>query len=526
MRQSMKFSIKLRRLLMGECRAYLNLTILSLFVLLSACATPMEPALTAKPPVKSEIERMYAKVLDNVHKMYLDEFPVDRLAISSLSGLKKLEPATSIKRDLGRISLLVNDTVIGNVAEPDHNNADDWAKAMDTLIGAIRNSSTKFATFDIEKIYKVTIDSILSKLDGYTRYAGKVAGRRNRETREGFGGIGVGVLLHSDGVRIERVTPNLPADRAGILPGDIVTVVDGTSLRGRSLQENVRLLRGPLGKPVQVTVQRPKRTVPLVLTLSRARIIATTVFYEAREHVAYFRITGFNQDTTSELRTEVEKALQIQDGPLTSLILDLRGNPGGLLDQAVSVADLFLHEGRISTTNGRHPDSLQLFDASQAKIAQGLPIVVLVNGASASASEVLAAALQDQRRAIVVGSSSFGKGTVQTVIRLPNDGELILTWARLLSPSGNALHKIGIIPTLCTSNAESAKSVLDRSLAASATHHQIATANLDSREAMTKRCPWQPHKGDDIDYAVAKRILEKPELYQAALRLSMPAAGS
>ncbi len=506
-------------------RAGLAVGTLALFMALAACSSPTAQNVTAKQPEKSEGEQMFAKVLGNIHKMYLDELPVDDLAIAGLSGLKRLEADASIKRENGKLSLLVNDTPVGIIAEPKRNSAEHWAEAIDELIGAGRKGSTKLATADTERIYKVTIDSILAGLDRYTRYAGRAEGRRNRETREGFGGVGVGILKHEDGVRVEHVTPNLPAARAGVVPGDIFIAVDGTPLRGQSLGRSVRLLRGPLGKPVQVTVQRENRPEPFVLTLSRTRIIPTTVRYTSSGNFAHLRITGFNHDTTLELQAGVVKATHELGPSLSGLVLDLRSNPGGLLDQAVSTADLFLRSGRISTTRGRHPDSLQLFDASEAEIAQDIPIVVLVNGASASASEVLAAALQDQGRAVIVGSSSFGKGTVQTVIPLPNDGELILTWARLLSPFGHVLNKIGVIPTLCTSNAENADSVFKRAFSASTTHPQLATAGLESRRAMMKRCPWQPHKNDDIDMAVAKRILERPELYKNALRLAAPVAG-
>jgi carboxyl-terminal processing protease len=497
----------------------------ALLIVLTACTAPVKPNITAEAQPKSEVARMYTKVLGHIHKMYLDELPVDRLAIAGLSGLKKLEADSRIRRENGRISLLINDTPVGHVTEPTRNDAENWAEAIDELIEAGRQGSTKLAAIDIETVYKVTIDSLLSDLDRYTRYAGRTEGRRNRESREGFGGIGVAILRHDDGVRIERVTPDLPASRAGIKPGDVFIAVDGTPLQGQSLRRSVRLLRGPLGKPVQVTVRRENRPDSFVLTISRTRIIPATVQYKIKGKIAYLRMTGFNQDTTKELRAGVHKATRELGPALEGLVLDLRGNPGGLLDQAVSAADLFLHDGRISTTHGRHPDSLQLFDASDAEIAQDLPIVVLVNGASASASEVLAAALQDRGRAVVVGSSSFGKGTVQTVIRLPNDGELILTWARLLTPSGYVLNKVGVIPTLCTSNAKNVIAVIKRAFTGSAPHHQIATTDIESRKALVSRCPWQPHEGEDLDITVAKRILEKPELYQNALRLSAPAAG-
>ena len=216
-------------------------------------------------------------------------------------------------------------------------------------------------------------------------------------------------------------------------------------------------------------------------------------------------MTGFNQGTAAELKKTVDRAHREIGPGLKGLVIDLRGNPGGLLDQAVDAADLFIVGGRISTTRGRHPDSFQLFDATKGDIGDGVPIAVLVNGASASAAEVLAAALQDQGRAVLVGSGSFGKGTVQTVLRMPNDGELILTWARLLAPSGYILNKLGVLPTLCTSNAKDAEHVLADSLKDGVADRQIAlrrgadSANAEMRETIRKFCPWRPRDGGDVD---------------------------
>jgi len=496
---------------------------------LGACTSGIQQNTVEKEVTASEAQRIYTTVLDHVHKMYLDEIPVSRLALEGLAGLRKLEPDAALRRESGRVALLVNGTMVGDVQEPVQGQAKQWAAVMDKLVAAGQKSSSKLSGAGSEKIYKVTIDALLSDLDRYSRYDGKTAGRQNRESREGFGGIGVSIVAHQDGVRIERVTPDLPAYRAGVVAGDVFTTADGAPLRGVSLRRGVQLLRGPMGKPVQVTVQRESLPDPFVLTISRTRIIPITVHYEKRNRFAYLRITGFNQDTAAELREGVTKAIEEFGDKLSGLVLDLRSNPGGLLDQAVNAADMFLQEGRISTTQGRHPDSLQLFDASEDEIAHGLPLIVLVNGASASASEVLAAALQDQGRAVLVGSSSFGKGTVQTVIRLPNDGELILTWARLLAPSGYILNQVGVLPTLCTSDTADAASAVKRAFMGNTTRRQIAmhhrVAGNGKRSAIAKPCPWQPHKGDDIDIAVAKRLLERPELYNHALRLTAPAAG-
>lgn len=510
-------------------RSHCRVGLFALCLSLAACTTGVQQDTAGKEVTASEAQRIYSTVLDHVHKMYLDEIPVSRLALEGLTGLRKLEPDAALQREGGRVVLLIDGTAVGEVLEPSLDQADQWAAVMDKLVIAGQKSSSKLLNAGSEKLYKVTIDALLSDLDRYSRYDGMTAGRRNRESREGFGGIGVSIVAHEDGVLIERVTPDLPAFRAGVVSGDVFTNVDGTLLQGVSLRRGVQLLRGPMGKPVRVTVQRENLPDPFTLTISRTRIIPATVHYEKRNRFAYLRISGFNQDTVSELREGVTKAMTDFGDDLSGMVMDLRNNPGGLLDQAVSAADLFLQAGRISTTQGRHPDSLQLFDASEEEIAHGVPLIVLVNGASASASEVLAAALQDQGRAVLVGSSSFGKGTVQTVIHLPNDGELILTWARLLAPSGYVLNKLGVLPTLCTSDIDGAAKALKRAFMGNTTRRQIAmhhrATESHQRSEIAKLCPWQAHNGDDIDIAVAKRLLERPELYNHALRLTAPAAG-
>ena len=212
---------------------------------------------------------------------------------------------------------------------------------------------------------------------------------------------------------------------------------------------------------------------------------------------------------------------QRENGRLDGIILDLRDNPGGLLDQAVSVADLFVDDGRIVSTHGRHPDSHQYFDARSDEVLDTVPMVVLVNGNSASASEIVAAALQDSGRAVVVGSNSFGKGTVQTVLRLPNEGELTLTWARFHAPSGYALHHRGILPDVCTSNVDSREQALrdldSGSLLISSTLQQAAISAEDEAAlaALRLNCPLR-EDDNAFDVEIAQRLLGDPDLFARA----------
>ncbi len=262
----------------------------------------------------------------------------------------------------------------------------------------------------------------------------------------------------------------------------------------------------------------------LTFSLTRAHIVPQTVNYRSEGSVGYLRVSGFNQSTAQTLREKILQAKREQGKALKGFVLDLRGNPGGLLDQAVSVSDLFLSRGRIVSTRGRHPDSHQFFDARKDDLAAGLPLVVLVNGNSASASEIVAAALQDAGRGVLIGSNSFGKGTVQTVLRLPNEGELTLTWARFHAPSGYALQSRGVLPDICTSGQDSdATKLLDRirlgelRVDREARTRAIALSDTTGLAALRALCPVN-ESNPELDLQVALGLLGDAALYAQALR--------
>jgi carboxyl-terminal processing protease len=232
------------------------------------------------------------------------------------------------------------------------------------------------------------------------------------------------------------------------------------------------------------------------------------------------RITGFNQGTARQVEESVEEAKAAYGKSLKGIILDLRGNPGGLLDQAVAISELFLAQGDILSTQGRHPRSRQKYRASGSDVADGLPMVVLINGGSASASEIVAGALQDNRRALLVGTASYGKGSVQTVIRLPNDGELTITWARMYSPLGFPLNKFGIMPSVCTSEVSGDPDALMKELRAGAASPGAALAQRraanekgeSGAEALRKTCPART-LDTEADLKVAEQLIDDPPLY-------------
>ena len=281
---------------------------------------------------------------------------------------------------------------------------------------------------------------------------------------------------------------------------------------------------------MRIRAIRKGSDTPIVVTLKRSLVFTRTVEFERRGAMAVIRVNGFNQRTARDLEHVVVGLPWNEDPPIKGIVLDLRNNPGGLLDQAVAVADAFLRKGRIVSTRGRHPESIQRFDATGRDLANGMPMVVLVNGRSASAAEIVAAALQDRGRGVVVGSNSYGKGTVQNITRLPNDGELILTWSRFHAPSGYALDALGILPNICTATmAASAKPDLhNRVLAAIGQSANVLTMwrtltefDESRRSELRKNCPKRT-ESLEIDLKIAQEILEDRRLYARTLGMSAP----
>jgi len=291
---------------------------------------------------------------------------------------------------------------------------------------------------------------MLSSLDPHSSYLNQRSFRdMQTQTRGEFGGLGIEVT--QDGGYIKVISPidETPAARAGVRPGDFITHLNGTSVQGLSLQEAVEQMRGQRGTQIRLTIRRQGAERPIELTLTRDVIRPQVVRFRLEDgNLGYVRVTSFNEQTEAGLRRAVQQLKQQAQGGLKGLVLDLRNNPGGLLDQAVQVSDDFLTQGEIVSTRARRQEDAQRWNARPGDIADGLPIVVLINGGSASASEIVAGALQDHRRAVVLGVKSFGKGSVQTVMPIPGNGAIRLTTARYYTPSGRSIQGTGIEPDI------------------------------------------------------------------------------
>ncbi len=300
-----------------------------------------------------------------------------------------------------------------------------------------------------QQLIEAAIDGMLTSLDPHSSYLDTEKYRDMQvQTRGEFGGLGIEVTMENGLVKVVSPIDDTPASKAGVQPGDLVTHIDGEAVMGMTLSEAVEKMRGPVDSKIDLRLMRKGREEPFEVSLNRAVIKISPVRARVEGDVAYVRLTTFNEQTSSEMREKLEEMTGKIGDKLTGIVLDLRNNPGGLLDQAVAVADAYLDKGEIVSTRGRRPDSVQRFNARPGDIAEGVPMVVLINGGSASASEIVAGALQDQRRAIVMGTQSFGKGSVQTIMPLSGNGAIRLTTARYYTPAGTSIQAKGITPDI------------------------------------------------------------------------------
>jgi carboxyl-terminal processing protease len=299
-----------------------------------------------------------------------------------------------------------------------------------------------------EELIEAAIQGMLSSLDPHSTYLNPKAYNDMRTTTRGkFGGLGIEVTMEGGYVKVVSPIDDTPAFRAGIQAGDLVTHLDGEPVLGLTLSEAVERMRGAVGTTIVLTILRQGEE-PFDVTITRDVISIKSVRWEAQGDVGYIRITGFSEPTEAGLNTAVRELKKEIGNRLAGFVIDLRNNPGGLLDQAVAVSDAFLERGEIVSTRGRREESAQRFNAEPGDITGGLPIVVLINGGSASASEIVAGALQDHRRAILLGTKTFGKGSVQTIIPLGRDGAMKLTTQRYYTPSGRSIQAKGIEPDI------------------------------------------------------------------------------
>src|SRR5438094_3340309 len=306
------------------------------------------------------------------------------------------------------------------------------------------------------------------------------------QTRGEFGVLGIEVSMESGLVKVVSPIDDTPAARAGLKPGDLITHLDGNPVQGLTLPEAVEKMRGPVNSDINLTIRREGQE-PFDVKLTRAIIkIQSVRSHLEGKNIGYIRVTSFNEQTDVGLNNAMKNLKQQADNKLIGVVLDLRNNPGGLLDQAVAVSDAFLEKGEIVSTRGRRADDAQRYNARPGDIASGLPVAVLINGGSASASEIVAGALQDHHRAVLIGTKSFGKGSVQTIIPLAGHGAMRLTTARYYTPSGRSIQAKGIDPDIIVEAAKITKDEKTKTTAKTAADDEKTAAHKNKPGAKDK----------------------------------------
>ena len=363
--------------------------------------------------------------------------------------MKKLILAAFLGGTLGIFSAV---KLAGPVLAENNTDKADVYEQLD-LFGDIfdRIRSEYVEEVDAKELIEAAINGMLTSLDPHSGYLPPVDAEKMREqTRGEFGGLGIEVTQEEGFVKVVSPIDGTPADEAGMEAGDFITHVDGESVLGLTLNEAVERMRGPVGSEIIITVVREGEDEPFDVTIIRDFIKLTAARVRTEGKSVVIRVTTFNDNTFDNIRDGLDKELENAGGleNINGVIIDLRNNPGALLSQAIRVSDAFLDKGEIVSTRGRDPEEGDRYNATPGDLIDGKPIVVLINGGSASASEIVAAALKDHRRGIVVGTKSFGKGSVQTVMPLRKQSAMRLTTARYYSPSGRSIQNLGVTPDI------------------------------------------------------------------------------
>ncbi|OYQ35938.1 hypothetical protein CHU95_06680 [Niveispirillum lacus] len=426
----------------------------------------------------------------------------------------------------GHLLLTREGVELSRVALPTDMIPERWANVTADMLRAIVAASPVIAQRGREQMWRDMFDGMMGDLDPYSRYAEPNRAQGERTQREGYDGIGVGIRTIDGYFEISDMVVDGPAATAGLRVGDRIFEVAGVRTHGLPYDRLSALIQGPEGSWVEMKVGPSEQRVR-ALTVRRRHLVPNTVQASLTDGVATIRIERFNNATQDNVRQAIQRYLD--KGPVRGVILDLRGNPGGVMVQAVGVVNLFVPQGRIITTRGRNPSSIQWFEAQKPTTAfPDLPLVVMIDGQTASSGEIVAAALQDAGRALLVGSSTYGKGSVQHVTQLPNGGELFITWSRIYAPSGYSFDGQGVQPSLCTALpgitvpsllAEAARG--DRGEQALLARYRLAAPDdTEAMAALRAACPAKP--ADSVASAaatvsLARALLEDGALYRQAL---------
>ncbi|HUN41089.1 MAG TPA: S41 family peptidase [Acetobacteraceae bacterium] len=472
---------------------------------------------------------VYSVALAFMEPRILEPVPVPVLTVWGLRGLTALDPDLLATRIGDKLVLLAGQRVVAEEATPKGDRPADWAAAAVRLSETAADVSDAVRKAGTQAIIQSFFDELFNHLDPYSRYVPPRETAIERAARIGTAGLGVTLAQRGPSVLVQSVIADGPASMAGLHPGDSILTVDGMAMHGHSAAAVASLLAGPDGTTLHVTWREHGRTRSA--ELERAMVPPETVFPLRVADVLLIRVTGFDHSTAEHLANALQEGMAVPTPP-AGVIIDLRGNRGGLLDEAVEAANELLPAGVVAYTAGRDPDASHEWRSQPGEeLARNVPVVLVVDGRTASAAEIMTAALTDRGRAVAVGSTTLGKGLVQTIAPLPDGGELFVTWSRVLAPRGWPLQGLGVLPQVCTSLGEAA---LRQQLTALAEGQQLMQGAIDAER--NARAPLTPSRmlairsacpaavGTDADLATARALIENPAAYAAALLPPMRSA--
>lgn len=469
------------------------------------------------------LARSHTIVLDR----HLEAAPPADLALWSLRGLTVLDSRFEARLQGAELQLLLEDRVLARATPltaaaraPVEATGAAIAAALTHFYEAAWGASPALRLAGTEQLLSNGFDELFNHLDPYSRYVTPTEAREARERRVGQSGLGLRVAARGRTLVMVSVTRGGPASLAGIRAGDRLVEVDNQAVDGTDPGRAATLLEGPEETEVSLTLWRAGRLRQV--TLRRELVVPETVHAETRDGILWVRVSGFSSVTDRRL------AQVLGDGfagrAPRGVVLDLRGNRGGLLGNAIAVADAFLAEGEVARTEGRHPDANRRYEAGGQDLARGRPVVVLVDGRTSSAAEIVAAGLAERGRAVVVGSVTTGKGLIQLVAPLPNEAELLVSWSRVVSPAGWPIQGLGVMPALCTSLGQEA---LARSLAQlnrgeapmgrALARQREARAPVLASEVSALRGACPPAEGRAADLTAARALIASAAAYATAL---------
>jgi len=484
---------------------------------LGACAS--QPEFVHDSYDKQSADRLFAEAFDHISDNFIEPVDLRAMSVAGLNGLAEIDPSLKATASGDGFALVAGGAQPAIYSPPLDRDATGWATTLSSALATARSQSAKIGETPPDDLYTAVLTGVTGSLDAYSRYEPPKRASESRARREGYGGIGVTISDVDGKTVIQEVMPETPAARAGLLANDVITHADGVALSSMPREDRAERLRGPIGVPVAVSIAR-EGVAPFTVNIERGEIVPRTVYFLQDKNLPRFRISSFSRNTAETLSAAIAEA-EHETGGLDGIVLDLRGNPGGYLTQAIEVADLFLDDGLVVETDGRHPSSSSSYHARAGAISKGKPIILLIDGRSASASELLAAALVDAGRAVAIGSVTYGKGSIQNLEELANGGELIITWSRMHAPSGYLLDGLGVRPTICTvssrrSGADSFSRSAARVAREAADWRGYRTPDKVRAERLRAVCP-KVEVGGDADLRIAQMLLGDRNAYKAAL---------